>query len=85
MTPHSMPMISEAHIEKAYRNIQKDIVCTPLVVSQKLSRLCGCRVLLKLENFQLTGSFKERGALNKLLSLSLLLPIRFTEAVKGIP
>jgi len=65
-----MTMISKADIEAAYRNIQKDTVCTPLVYSQKLSHLCGCQVLLKLENFQLTGSFKERGALNKLLSLS---------------
>jgi len=63
-------MISKADIEAAYRNIQKEIVCTPLVYSPKLSRLSGCQVLLKLENFQLTGSFKERGALNKLLSLS---------------
>jgi len=63
-------MVTRDDIEKAYRNIQKEIVCTPLVYSQKLSRLCGCQVLLKLENFQLTGSFKERGALNKLLSLS---------------
>jgi threonine dehydratase len=63
-------MVTKGDIEKAYRIIQKDIVCTPLVFSPKLSRLCGCRVLLKLENFQLTGSFKERGALNKLLSLS---------------
>lgn len=63
-------MVTKDDIEKAYRNIKKDIVRTPLVFSPKLSHLCGCRVLLKLENFQLTGSFKERGALNKLLSLS---------------
>jgi len=62
LTPnHFMTMISTADIEAAYQNIQKDIVRTPLVFSPKLSRLCGCRVLLKLENFQLTGSFKERG------------------------
>ena len=67
---HFRTMISKADIEAAYRNIRKDIICTPLLYSQKLSRLCGCQVLLKLENFQLTGAFKERGALNKLLSLS---------------
>jgi len=65
-----MNMISKADIEAAYRNIQRDIVRTPLVSSPKLSRLCGCQVLLKLENFQTTGSFKDRGALSKLLSLS---------------
>ncbi|MBP1723113.1 MAG: Threonine dehydratase [Deltaproteobacteria bacterium] len=65
-----MTMISKTDIEAAYRNIRTDIVCTPLLDSQKLSRLCGCQVLLKLENFQMTGSFKDRGALNRLLSLS---------------
>jgi len=38
--------------------------------SERLSRLCGADVFLKLENLQLTGSFKERGALNRLLTLS---------------
>ena len=63
-------MISKADIEEAYGKIRNDIVRTPLVYSQKISQLCGCQVFLKLENFQMTGSFKERGALNKLLSLS---------------
>jgi threonine dehydratase len=63
-------MVTKDDIERAYRNIQKDIVRTPLVYSPKISRLCGCQVFLKLENFQMTGSFKDRGALNKLLSLS---------------
>ena len=63
-------MVSKADIEQAYGRIRKDIVRTPLVYSQKISQLCGCEVFLKLENFQMTGSFKERGALNKLLSLS---------------
>jgi len=43
---------------------------TPLLASPKLSERCGCEVLLKLENRQMTGSFKERGAWNKLLSLT---------------
>ncbi len=63
-------MITKSDIEEAYRKIQRDIVRTPLVYSQKLSQLCGCQALFKLENFQMTGSFKERGALHKLLSLS---------------
>lgn len=63
-------MITKSDIEEAYRKIRNDVVCTPLVWSQKLSQLCGCQTLFKLENFQTTGSFKERGALNKLLSLS---------------
>ena len=43
---------------------------TPLVLCPSLSAETGGRVFLKLENHQLTGSFKVRGALNKMLSLS---------------
>jgi len=43
---------------------------TPLVRSRTLSQLTGAQVFLKFENLQFTASFKERGALNKLLSLS---------------
>jgi len=43
---------------------------TPLEYSPFLSELCGGEVWLKFENQQLTGSFKIRGALNKLLQLS---------------
>jgi threonine dehydratase len=43
---------------------------TPVEESPELSRLTGARVFLKLENLQLTGSFKLRGAINKLLSAS---------------
>ncbi len=43
---------------------------TPVEDSAELSRAAGGHVFLKLENLQLTGSFKLRGAINKLLSLS---------------
>lgn len=43
---------------------------TPLEYSPFLSTLSGCQVYLKLESIQITGSFKLRGALNKILSLS---------------
>jgi threonine dehydratase len=42
---------------------------TPVLESETLSERCGARVLLKAENLQRTGSFKLRGALNKLASL----------------
>jgi threonine dehydratase len=42
---------------------------TPLEYSYALSKLTGAEVYLKLENIQITGSFKARGALNKVLSL----------------
>jgi threonine dehydratase len=43
---------------------------TPLIPSPYLSKLTGAKVYLKLENHQVTGSFKIRGATNKILSLS---------------
>ena len=42
---------------------------TPCLVSETLSELTGARVAVKFENLQFTASFKERGALNKLLLL----------------
>jgi threonine dehydratase len=42
---------------------------TPCVASETLSAIAGCRLHLKFENLQFTASFKERGALNKLLLL----------------
>lgn len=43
---------------------------SPLHHSVQLSRWCGCEVFCKLDHLQITGSFKERGALNRLLLLS---------------
>jgi threonine dehydratase len=57
-------------IAAAYRRIKPYLVNTPIIESKTFSELCQCEVLFKLENLQMTGSYKERGALNKLLSLS---------------
>ena len=57
-------------IELAQQRITPYLVRTDLIESNVLSKRLGCRVLLKLENLQHTGSFKARGALNKLLSLT---------------
>ncbi|MEL6364062.1 MAG: threonine ammonia-lyase [Pseudomonadota bacterium] len=43
---------------------------TPFLHAEKLSAIAGCELWVKFENLQYTGSFKERGALAKLLSLS---------------
>ena len=43
---------------------------TPVRYSRKLSRLTGAEVWIKFDNLHFTGSFKERGALNRLLQLS---------------
>ncbi|NIM91112.1 MAG: threonine/serine dehydratase [Candidatus Aminicenantes bacterium] len=54
---------------KAEKRIRTHIRETPLEYSPFLSQLGDCEAYLKLENIQLTGSFKLRGAMNKLLSL----------------
>ena len=50
--------------------IKGHIIETPCVPSSTLSHITGCEIVLKFEIFQFTASFKERGALTKLLSLS---------------
>jgi threonine dehydratase len=63
---------SQLHQEviEAVTRISPYIRETPLEHSPFLSRLGRCKVYLKLENIQITGSFKLRGAANKILSLS---------------
>jgi len=56
--------------EEAYARIKSFVYYTPLEYSTYLSKLCSCNVYLKLENQQVTGSFKARGGLNKILSLT---------------
>ncbi|SMO43290.1 threonine/serine dehydratase [Fodinibius sediminis] len=53
-------------IASAYNRIHNDIFNTPLIYSHWLSDACDGDVYLKLENEQITGSFKARGSLNKL-------------------
>ena len=57
-------------IESAARVIRGHVVETPCAHSRTLSEITGAEVYLKFENHQFTASFKERGALNKLSSLS---------------
>src|SRR5688572_16656828 len=57
-------------IRYAAEKIRAGIQRTPCQLSIPLSEATGCRVYCKMENLQRTGSFKERGALNALLSLS---------------
>jgi threonine dehydratase len=56
-------------IRAAAGRIAGQVIATPTVPAPRLSALTGAEVYLKLENLQYTGSFKVRGALNKLLSL----------------
>lgn len=58
------------NVESALERIESHIRTTPVEHSPWLSHESGAEVFLKLENYQVTGSFKARGALNKLLSLT---------------
>src|SRR4030095_5202475 len=58
-----------AEIEKARERIKPYVKYTPLEYSEALSVRLGTNVYAKYELFQKTGSFKARGAFNKLLSL----------------
>jgi threonine dehydratase len=57
-------------VRRAAGRIKGRVNRTPLVKAEKLSALTGAEIWLKLEIFQQTGAFKERGAVNKLLSLT---------------
>ena len=58
-----------ADIQAAADRIRDRIAITPCIHSVTLSAITGAEVFLKFENLQFTASFKERGALNKLLLL----------------
>jgi threonine dehydratase len=57
-------------IQDAARLIEGQVVATPCLHSRTLSEVIGAEIYLKFENHQFTASFKERGALNKLVSLT---------------
>src|SRR5436309_542246 len=62
--------ISLDDIIRARRTIEGQVLRTPMLPAPKLSRLTGAAIFVKYENLQVTNSFKERGALNKLAALS---------------
>ncbi len=61
--------ITTEHINQARERLSPSLFNTPLIKSYWLSDACNGDVFLKLESEQLTGSFKARGALNKLMWL----------------
>jgi threonine dehydratase len=65
-----MDAVSLVEIRAAASRIAGAVERTPFLQSRTLSRVAGCELWLKFENLQFTASFKERGALNKLLRLS---------------
>jgi len=64
-------MLGLKDILAARRTINHLVRRTPLEYSFLLSQRAGCQLYLKLENRQVTGSFKPRGAVNKIASLSV--------------
>jgi threonine dehydratase len=61
--------VTIADIEAARRTIAGRVLRTPMLPAPKLSALTGAEVHVKYENLQVTNSFKERGAVNKLAAL----------------
>jgi threonine dehydratase len=61
--------VTLSDVRAAQRRIAGGVTATPCAESIPLSEITGARIFCKLENFQRTGSFKERGARNALLML----------------
>jgi threonine dehydratase len=70
--------VTIADIEDARRVIAGAVLRTPMLPAPRLSALTGAEVFVKYENLQVTNSFKDRGALVKLTSLSA------TERARGV-
>jgi len=66
----TLSMIGLPDIQAALGRIRPSIRVSPCTYSESFSRLTGNSIFLKLDNQQRTGAFKERGALNKLLTLT---------------
>ena len=63
-------MITLADVKAALERVRQSIYLSPCTISATFSQLTGNTIYLKLDNLQRTGAFKERGALNKLLTLT---------------
>jgi len=63
-------MVTVDDVRRAYARIHDSIFLSPCSLSETFSQLSGNQVFLKLENLQMTGAYKERGALNKILELT---------------
>ena len=70
--------VTLADIEAARERVRDAVYYSPCAHSRTLSGLTGQEIYLKLENLQMTGAFKERGALNR---ISLLTP---SQAAHGV-
>ena len=64
------PSITFEDIQRARSVIADQVHMTPVLSSISLGRMAGCELLLKAENLQRAGSFKVRGAVNKIAGLN---------------
>ncbi|OGO18179.1 MAG: pyridoxal-5'-phosphate-dependent protein subunit beta [Chloroflexi bacterium RBG_16_48_8] len=76
-------MITLSHILRAQERIKPYVRRTAIIRNQTLSDLLGTNLYLKLELFQKTGSFKPRGALNKMLQMDAEEKKRGIVAISG--
>ena len=67
---HDRVSVGAQDVQAAAAALAGGIVQTPCLPSRTLSDITGAEVVLKFENHQFTASFKERGALNRLLALA---------------
>ena len=65
-----MTLFNHTNIDQAYELINTCIIKTPLVSNDYINQITGGNILFKLENLQITGSFKFRGASNKIAKLT---------------
>jgi threonine dehydratase len=63
-------MVTVDDVRIAYSRIRESLFLSPCSHSETFSQLSGNKVFLKMENLQMTGAYKERGALNKILELT---------------
>jgi len=66
----AVELVALADVEEAARSLEGRVHHTPVLTSRTLSEQLGCTLAVKAELFQRTGSFKVRGALNKVLRLT---------------
>ena len=65
-----MTLFNHSNIDQAYDLINTNIIKTPFVSNDYINQITGGNILFKLENLQITGSFKFRGASHKILKLT---------------
>jgi threonine dehydratase len=69
LDPNAPLDVGFTEIEAARERIRGAVFESPFAYTEALSKRAGAKIWLKLENLQMTGAYKERGAANKLLSL----------------